>query len=171
MDLDCVYFDCFELDANITPLFTDGCSVIEVFDYYSEPEWIFTFNNEVEEMSSDTIEIEPTIVELVTIPEEIPTPKSMNPFGGFCVICNLSFKSRVRLDSHMNFHTTPLINKCTICFRPFKNNKELIVHFRKHINSNEYPCAHCDKTFKKQHNRDAHARTSHIQEENICLVY
>ncbi|CAK1551967.1 unnamed protein product [Leptosia nina] len=82
-----------------------------------------------------------------------------------CENCNMRFKHKHQLSTHMYQHTGIKAFRCPMCPKQFVSITEQKKHLRNH---KVYKCEHCAEKFTRWVDIVQHRQTSHQHEEYIC---
>ena len=92
---------------------------------------------------------------------------SNNSFNLICYVCMKKFKSKYRLDDHMNIHSHENKHQCESCNKSFTTNYTLQRHIAEiHCEKISFDCDSCESIFTSEDNLKRHMEYTHSTEKS-----
>ncbi|XP_053657950.1 zinc finger protein 669-like [Anopheles marshallii] len=85
-----------------------------------------------------------------------------------CKICNVTYKHKHALDTHMRRHRGDRPHKCGYCEKSFVVAFELQRHVRIHTGQKPYKCQYCDRAYSDFGSKTKHERTHTGERPYVC---
>uniref|UniRef100_A0A182RH04 Protein krueppel n=1 Tax=Anopheles funestus TaxID=62324 RepID=A0A182RH04_ANOFN len=85
-----------------------------------------------------------------------------------CKICNVTYKHKHALDTHMRRHWGDRPHKCEYCEKSFVVPFELQRHVRIHTGQKPYKCQYCDRAYSDFGSKTKHERTHTGERPYAC---
>ncbi|XP_052898840.1 zinc finger protein 44-like [Anopheles moucheti] len=85
-----------------------------------------------------------------------------------CKICNVTYKHKHALDTHMRRHRGDRPHKCEYCEKSFVVAFELQRHVRIHTGQKPYKCQYCDRAYSDFGSKTKHERTHTGERPYAC---